>query len=77
MLVAASILLVNTLQEKSECWTEQLKHHTGYSETDLEDCVSELRSLIADAPREPARFLRCSLSHSSHLAVTNFPSLLS
>ena len=53
MLVASSIYLINTLQEEDTCWSEQLKHHTGYDISDLEDCTAELRSLIADAPREP------------------------
>jgi len=56
MLVASSIYLINTLQEEDTCWSEQLKHHTGYDVSDLEDCAAELRSLIADAPREPVSF---------------------
>lgn len=66
MLVATSIYLVNILQGESECWTDQLKYHTGYSESDLEDCAAELRTLIADAPREPACALRYSLNSNGH-----------
>jgi hypothetical protein len=51
-LVAASIYLSNMLREDGDCWTEQLQHHTGYSVTDLECCVGELRSLLREAPKE-------------------------
>jgi len=51
-LVAASIYLTNTLRDEAEPWTEQLQHHTKYSIDDLEPCVAEFRSLIADASKE-------------------------
>jgi len=51
-LVAASIYLTNTLQNEAEPWTEQLQHHTQYTIDDLEPCVDEFRSLIADASKE-------------------------
>ena len=51
-LVAASIYFSNTLRAESECWTEQLQHHTGYTVPDLELCVDELRALLRDASKE-------------------------
>ena len=52
IMVAASIFLTNTLRNESEAWTDQLEHHTGYTPVELEECVGEMRSLVADAPKE-------------------------
>ncbi|KAJ7964954.1 Cyclin [Quillaja saponaria] len=73
MIAASAVYAARLTLDKSPCWTETLKHHTGYSEDQLMECAKLLVSFHSTAPESKLRAVYKKFSSADRGAVSVLP----